>query len=57
MPSHICEMVASIKFAGTTKCGFAGGRFEVEHGQCPDECEAAAPLGRHLEGCRMPSHI
>jgi predicted NBD/HSP70 family sugar kinase len=30
-----------------------GQRFEVEHGQCPDECEAAAPLGRHLEGCRI----
>jgi predicted NBD/HSP70 family sugar kinase len=30
-----------------------GREFAVEHGACPDEREAAAPLGRHLEGCRI----
>lgn len=30
-----------------------GQEFTVEHGACPDERETAAPLGRHLEGCRI----
>jgi predicted NBD/HSP70 family sugar kinase len=30
-----------------------GREFTVEHGACPEEREAAAPLGRHLEGCRI----
>jgi predicted NBD/HSP70 family sugar kinase len=30
-----------------------GREFAVEHGACPAEREAAAPLGRHLEGCRI----
>jgi predicted NBD/HSP70 family sugar kinase len=30
-----------------------GREFTVEHGACPDERETAAPLGRHLEGCRI----
>jgi predicted NBD/HSP70 family sugar kinase len=30
-----------------------GREFTVAHGACPDERESAAPLGRHLEGCRI----
>jgi hypothetical protein len=30
-----------------------GREFTVEHGPCPEEREAAAPLGRHLEGFRI----
>ena len=30
-----------------------GHPFTVEYGPCPDEREAAAPLGRHLEGYRI----
>jgi len=30
-----------------------GHDFTVEHGSSPDEREAVAPLGRHLEGCRI----
>jgi len=30
-----------------------GQPFQIDSGPCPDEVESAAPLGRHLEGCRI----
>jgi len=30
-----------------------GQPFQIDPGPCPDEVESAAPLGRHLEGCRI----
>ena len=30
-----------------------GRAFHIEHGLCPEERESTAPLGRHLDGCRI----